>query len=282
MVFFKRVKAKSKSHSTMSSQRCFFLIAIVTTWWRHHVLLDRDKANLRDSMVVLQGSSSALMPNEDDDAVDCIALSDLMTPTNAPRPLIHPIFESLNRILTTPSIANVLFDSCSIVTLVQLLKTSHRLRNAVKAYIAQVFTVDRIISRYFEDPLSFRSMQAHTATIISGSAALQFFDRSFHPSSDLDLYVPSLGARKLTHFILENGYTFVPHLGQKSALKDALEESTIPLWMEDQYSTTRGIAGVFGFTKISNGDELTIQVIVAFHATLDIVLRCHSSTSCKR
>ena len=69
-------------------------------------------------------------------------------------------------------------------------------------------------------------------------------------------------------------------MGQKSGLADAIEESSMPSWMEDQYSTTRGIAGVFGFAKISNGDELTIQVIVAFHATLDIILRCHSSTSC--
>ena len=211
------------------------------------------------------------MPDEENDALDCITVFDFTKSAN-----VHPEF--LNRILTDPSITTVLFDLCSVVMLVRLLKTSHRLRSAVKAYIARVFTVERVISRYFEDPSSFRSMQAHTATIISGSAALQFFDRSFYPSSDLDLYVPVLGARKLACFIVDNGYTFVPHFGQKSLLRDALEESAMPLWMEDQYSATRGIAGVFGFTKISNGDELTIQMIVAFNATLDIILHYHSST----
>lgn len=191
----------------------------------------------------------------------------------------HPILKLSNRVLTDSSITTVLFGFCSAVVLVQLLKTSRRLRNAVQAYIAQAFTVDRVISRYFEDPLSFRSMQARTATIISGSAALQFFNRSSYSTSDLDLYVPMLGAGNLTRFIIENGYTFVPHLGQNQTLRDALEESAVPLWMEDQYSATRGIAGVFSFTKISNGDELTIQVIAAFHATVDIILHYHSSMS---
>ena len=208
-----------------------------------------------------------------------MSIFDSTTSTNAMQYLVHPDFNLSDRVLTDPSITTILFDLCPVVVLVQLLKTSHRLRNAVNAYIAQAFTVDRIISRYFEDPSSFRSMQAHTATIISGSAALQFFDRSSYPGSDLDLYVPILGAEKLTCFIIENGYTFVPHFGQKSTLKDALEESAMPSWTEDQYSATRSIAGVFGFTKISDGYELGIQVMVAFHATLDIVLHYHSSRS---
>ena len=239
------------------------------------MLDDEVRAKPEDSLIALRGSPTALVPDEEDDRT----VPNSMTSAEVPQFSTPPSFKLSNRVFTDPSISSVLFDFCSVVVLVQLLKTSHRLRNAVKAYIAKAFTVDRVISRYFDDPLSFRSMQASTATIISGSAALQFFDRSFYPSSDLDLYVPLSGAVTLTHFIIENGYTFVPHLGQNTALRQALEQSAMPLWMEDQYSATRGIAGVFGFTKISDGHELTIQVIAAFHATLDIVLHYHSSAS---
>jgi hypothetical protein len=59
----------------------------------------------------------------------------------------------------------------------------------VKDYFARAFNIEKRLSRYFDDPKSFRKLQAETLTVISGSTALQFFQRNFYPESDLDLYV---------------------------------------------------------------------------------------------
>jgi hypothetical protein len=39
------------------------------------------------------------------------------------------------------------------------------------------YNIEHHFGRYFDDPLSFRVLQAQTGTIVSGSNALQFFER---------------------------------------------------------------------------------------------------------
>ena len=239
-------------------------------------------------MLVHTGLSPALVTNENDDtfllSITANSLASAGTTysfsgieDSVQSPSLELNRKSYERIFTDSSISFIVFDFCSAMTLVRLLKTSHHTRSTVNAYITMVYTVDRIVRRYFEDPLSFRSVQNRTATVISGSAALQFFDRSCYPESDLNLHVPLLGVDVLFNFILLNGYIFIPHIGQDLDLGRALTESALPLWRENGATTTRGIAGVFSFTKISDGSELRIEVIVAFHASLDIILHYHSS-----
>lgn len=241
-------------------------------------------------MLVHTGSSPALVATENDGTSGLLSSVESIVSArttysysgvedSAKPPALEHNPKSYERVFTNPSISVIVFDFCSAMVLVRLLKTSHHIRSIVKAYIAKVFTVDRIICRYFEDTLSFRTMQSHTATIISGSAALQFFDRSCYPNSDLNLHVPMSGVDILFNYLLSNGYAFNPHVGQDFDLGRALAESALPLWVENGVITTRGIAGVFGFTKISEGRELRLEVVVAFHASLDIILHYHSSTS---
>ncbi|PCH44988.1 hypothetical protein WOLCODRAFT_91093 [Wolfiporia cocos MD-104 SS10] len=73
------------------------------------------------------------------------------------------------------------------VSLIRMRRVSRTTYQAVQDFSYRAFDVNRRLSRFFSDPFAFRSLQARTATLISGSFALQFFDRTFYPEADLDL-----------------------------------------------------------------------------------------------
>lgn len=105
--------------------------------------------------------------------------------------------------------------SCmSPATLIRLSRTSHATRRAVSGYFARAWDINRHLSRYFDDSTAFRTLQARTGTLISGSNALQFLDRSFYPGSDLDLYPHPQYTLEVARWISDQGYTFHPNSRQ--------------------------------------------------------------------
>ena len=84
------------------------------------------------------------------------------------------------------------------------------------------FCVDRLLSRYFTpaEILCFRELQCVTGALISGSTAVQFFDRETYPDSDLDVYVEHRYVRTLTDWLVKIGYKYKP-------LSDAANMATL-------------------------------------------------------
>ncbi|KAG1758073.1 hypothetical protein EDD22DRAFT_784371 [Suillus occidentalis] len=66
------------------------------------------------------------------------------------------------------------------------------------------------LSRYFSDPLQFRSLQARTGLVMSGSNALQFVDHTSYPESDLDLYAHPGHLYELMEWLESIGYNLTP------------------------------------------------------------------------
>ncbi|KAF8184150.1 hypothetical protein K438DRAFT_1487164, partial [Mycena galopus ATCC 62051] len=88
--------------------------------------------------------------------------------------------------------------------LVRLMQTCRRIHSLVKD---ACFDADRLLFPFFgAKARDFREIQAHTGTIISGSMALQFFNRLTWPNSDLDLYVSLPSASITVLFLVEAGY----------------------------------------------------------------------------
>ena len=110
-----------------------------------------------------------------------------------------------------------ILDFASPGTLVCLSKTCHYAQDAVNHYIPRAFDINKALSRYFTNPLTFRSLQAATSTLISGSSALQFLGRFFYSGSDLDLYCDRSSRVALGEYLLDEGYTFVPNSRQDPA-----------------------------------------------------------------
>ena len=173
----------------------------------------------------------------------------------------------------------LLLDYCSARSLVSLRRTCTTFKTAVDMYITQRFNVDRILTRYFTDPKSFRYLQACTGTLISGSSALQFFDRSFYPHSDLDLYVSKVWGPRVGHFLSQEGYSFVPGQHQHPTFDSAVIESEAQTNAAVHvYGNFKGIAGVYTFEKIGkDGDTLKVQIMFAARTPIEVILRFHSS-----
>ena len=123
---------------------------------------------------------------------------------------------------------------------------------------------------------------------ISGSTALQFFDRSFYADSDLDIYVEHRYCKPIAQWLESIGYSFQHrNTYQSETLEMALEETlsdpdfvmnNLPQGFFDSTSMGyfgRGVANVYNFHKVD--PDRKVQLITSYHAPLEIVLNFHSS-----
>ncbi|KAI0076966.1 hypothetical protein K474DRAFT_1754359 [Panus rudis PR-1116 ss-1] len=172
----------------------------------------------------------------------------------------------------------MIFEECPPSTLIRFRATCYRAYLIVNNYIQRKHRIDRLLGRFFDDPLGFRNMQARTATLISGSIALQFFNKKYYEDSDMDLYVPMRYREEVGDYLTSVGYCYTPRWNQQkhSTFHDAV-------WDRSVVNATgnyimRGVAGVFDFIKKgADGKELKVQLIVAAHCPLEIVLYFHST-----
>ncbi|KAJ6552785.1 hypothetical protein B0H19DRAFT_1072284 [Mycena capillaripes] len=169
-----------------------------------------------------------------------------------------------------PAHNDALFSQLSALELVRLMQTC---RSVYHLVLASCFSLHRLLSPFFGDATqvdAFRAMQGRTGTIVSGSTALQFFNRRIWEGSDLDVYVDRPGAALAAIFIVDTGYTFNPRKSQEKTVSAQLVQS-----IKDRPPSYlgRGIADVLDFHK---GDK-KIQLIVATTTPMEIILSFHST-----
>jgi len=199
--------------------------------------------------------------------------------------------QSLRQTFHIASISDLILCHLSPRTLVWLLRTCRMAHQAVTRFLQHAYNINRHLSRYFQDPLQFRSLQAHTGLVISGSNALQFLDRTSYPESDLDLYAHPGHLYELMEWLESTGYNFTPSAHQaqdwhKHVSADWDGTATrfprtpcdgldLP-WYPD-------IAAVYTFKQlvVINGEatELKVQVIETICNPIKTILKFHSSLS---
>lgn len=180
-------------------------------------------------------------------------------------------------LISNDYLSDLMFSYCCARSLLLLRKTNKYVSNEVLSYMRRVFDINRRLSHFFPDPISFRTLQALTGTLISGSFALQFFDRTFYPGSDLDIYVHRPWSKAVGLWLLQRGYEFRPNSSQEDDFLDAITDPRF-LANSGRYFM-RGVAGVFNFVipDPRSGEELKVQLIVAANTPMEIVLNFHSS-----
>jgi len=179
----------------------------------------------------------------------------------------------------------------SVIHLGQTCTTAHM---AVNNFVDCAFDIDRHFKAFFVNPLSFRSLQARTGTVVSGSNALQFFDRISYEGSDMDVYIHPGHALEVGVWLMkEEGYTFLPSNSQlgmtfENIVKRDDVDFTAPRSYNDHkgppnarnyfddYRFT-GIDGMYNFVRIIDGSYKKIQVILTKYNPLDVILHFHSS-----
>ncbi|THU91928.1 hypothetical protein K435DRAFT_673033, partial [Dendrothele bispora CBS 962.96] len=144
----------------------------------------------------------------------------------------------------------------------------------VRSFNDRAFRISKLLAPYFSDDqhiVQFRELQYHHGILISGSTALQFFDRVTYQGSDLDLYVNVDHAAPLLVFLSEIHYVFVPRSPGQCEFQRRLSENNLGQ-LRRRYEG-RGIMIVFDHIK----DGKKIQVIVTKQGPIDCILSFHST-----
>ncbi|KAL8683009.1 MAG: hypothetical protein Q9186_001004 [Xanthomendoza sp. 1 TL-2023] len=82
-----------------------------------------------------------------------------------------------------------LCDNLLIADIIALTQTCRRFSGLYKYLLPIQWDVDRRLARFVRDPVGLRSQMGRTDALISGSFALQYFERVTWPASDLDIFV---------------------------------------------------------------------------------------------
>ncbi|KAM5530150.1 hypothetical protein V8D89_016185 [Ganoderma adspersum] len=127
---------------------------------------------------------------------------------------------------------------------------------------------------------------AQTHTIISGSFALQFLDATYHPNSDLNLYIlPNDTLLVLGVYLLCQEYIYIPkEWQQEDFLEDTqhvlatldvipdIEDKDMPNYQ------SKSIRTVYMFQRhVTDEDVCSVQVIVPWVSPLYSILAFHST-----
>ena len=228
-------------------------------------------------------------------------LSWLVTPTMNTMDSTTACSSVFLKIVDRVLIYDVLFSYCSPATILRISRTCRLARLAVLDYSYRAFDIDRLLSRFFRNVTAFRCLQARTGAVVSGSLALQFFDRSYYPDSDCDLYVPYKEAEKIGKWILSAGgsaggnYRFEPRKPQAKTFERAMADMLSGEWdipegsdrgddEDDDYERLYKaihITGVFTFVSDEEDDLAKkgsiVQMIVAKESPVDAIMNFHSS-----
>lgn len=180
-------------------------------------------------------------------------------------------------------------DPSEILKYSRVCKHTH---TVVQSYMKRAFNIDTLLARFFSPPeiLRFRELQCSTGMLISGSTALQFFERVIYPDSDLNLYIEYRFSRQVADWLVNIGYTYapLPDPDGPQSLEDAfhhnphsqeefLEKTSLPK------STFFGGESYVLPSTIFNFERHTphrkIQLITSLMSPLQRVLGFHSSMS---
>jgi hypothetical protein len=83
-----------------------------------------------------------------------------------------------------------------------LLQTCRDIRSAIRSH---EWDINTRLKRFVSDPIGFRSELGRYGGLISGSFALQFFERVTWPESDLDIFVQRPGGYfPIVKYLIEN------------------------------------------------------------------------------
>ncbi|RDB26108.1 hypothetical protein Hypma_006897 [Hypsizygus marmoreus] len=157
--------------------------------------------------------------------------------------------------------------------------TGGEVYDAATSYIDRAFNIYDLLSRYFSssETTQFRTLQAMTGTLISGSAAVEFFARARFSDADLDLYVEYRHAALLGEWLVDTGYKFVARPHQNARFPDVINNLVAQgshLW--DLTYTGHGITGVYAFIK--ERPYRKIEIVASANSAIELVLDFHSST----
>lgn len=115
---------------------------------------------------------------------------------------------------------------CSIKELMALGGACWHARCLILHYQSMVWSFQRRFQLWFPNTAGFQAMLYRHKAIVSGSQAIQFFDRTFCPDDPLEIYVRHNRAPRMFEWIESQGYFAASNPARSY---DAVESGTIQL-----------------------------------------------------
>ncbi|KAI0061818.1 hypothetical protein BV25DRAFT_1805009 [Artomyces pyxidatus] len=192
------------------------------------------------------------------------------------------------KVISNPVIVDLICAHSSPANMLRLSRTCRDALASVRSYFRRAFNINNHLARWFPDPLAFRALQARTTTLISGSNALQFFERTDYPDSDLDLFTPKKHVWDVVEWLVGVGYVFVPRKGQDATLSKArVQKEDIAQTRTDEDSAlveefaygACSVIEVYTFHKqcTVDGSVLQVQIVGTRNPPIAAVLKFHST-----
>jgi len=175
---------------------------------------------------------------------------------------------------------DLLFRCLSPVELYHYAQTSKAAYLAVMAYVRRAFQLEHVLGPYFTSPqiLEFRRLQFETGMFVSGSTALQFFDRT---DSDLDLYVDRRFHAPVALWLERIGYVYSPPEGSTPqsnvfTLAQAIQVNAhhVPQPMVSEYAAA---SFIYNFQKSDSSRRIQLILSQSDRPPMEMLLNFHSS-----
>ncbi|KAJ3523940.1 hypothetical protein NMY22_g11218 [Coprinellus aureogranulatus] len=162
------------------------------------------------------------------------------------------------------------------------------MRAAVESYSQEVWNIDKFFSFWFRRPQEFRRVLAETGAVVTGSQAIQYFDRQPQlPGSDLDIFTRVGGALPLMMFLTSQGYVKRLRCWPFSGDSYPAITEVFSITSSQNFRTGGGDVGIVGVLDFEKArwvpkkgfmDAKKVQVIIVNRPPIEqIVLRFHST-----
>ncbi|KIM24572.1 hypothetical protein M408DRAFT_26867 [Serendipita vermifera MAFF 305830] len=203
----------------------------------------------------------------------------------------RPTSSTVLLVVSHSPIVDYLYGYLSVADMFSFRLVCSIVHRAVKKWLLSAYNIEKHFSHFFDDPMSFRILQARTGAIVSGSNALQFFEGLYYPDSDLDLYVPCRHAYDVAAWLRRNDYIFTVTDKQRASMQgktldtvlEQISRRRISIYHErpptgdDEYGYS-AIEDVFNFVRKSNHSRKIQMIIVDPRSTpIAAVLHFHST-----
>ncbi|KAJ3494879.1 hypothetical protein NLJ89_g10719 [Agrocybe chaxingu] len=99
-----------------------------------------------------------------------------------------------------------LFSFFTVDTVLILSKVSHVVQEVCRSYTCEAWNIYGLSHEWFPDPIGFQAAMHVSNAVISGSLALQYFNRERYPGCDMDVYLRVAGADLLGRWFKGQGY----------------------------------------------------------------------------
>ncbi|KAK0187090.1 hypothetical protein F5146DRAFT_1004049 [Armillaria mellea] len=180
---------------------------------------------------------------------------------------------------------DLLFRDLAPLDLYNYSKVNKEAYRSITSFRKRAYTLNKYLLSYFaeEQITQFRVLQKEFGILISGSTAIQFFEREEYENSDLDLYVNYRQSYAVKTFLLKAGYHFRPRSTQEQTFEanaDHIAEILhpfvpTPIHSDDYSDEIAGtVAEVFDFYNIT---DKKIQLIASKYSPVDAILQFHST-----